>query len=330
MKGRIEYIDQLKGLAMLMVMFGHLLQFAFGIPDSPWERILEAFDLPLFFFVSGFFCIKKEGIRCGGELSKQILKRMRAYLLPLISVGTLYFVLTNYSFHYFVLSGGGKLWFLYTLFWLAVICLMVCSLISVIQKERMIWLQMSIDIMAYGLPFVVFFTLKVFYPDVPSILPWGHIVTYYPYFVLGLLVRKYDVLEQLMQSNVWLYTMGVVCFVVGVRLSELTNKVLILLAATGAIVVLWHYFSNKEKQNVVTRTLGVIGRHTLAIYVFHYFFIPDLRVLSDVLSMGNSVIIHTVACLLLCACIIPACILIEKFVERSPLLAFLLLGKRIR
>ena len=328
MTQRIEFIDQLKGLAMLMVVFGHLLQFSFGIPDSPWESILEAFDLPLFFFVSGYFCMKKEGIRWG-ELPGQIVKRMRAYLLPLISVGILYCVLTDYSFNHLVMSGGGKLWFLYTLFWLAVICLLVSvkSPPSSLQG-KLLWKGVAIDLVVFLLPFVGLYALKLLYPDAPGILPWGHAVTYYPYFVIGILMRKYDVLEQLMRTNVWLYTLGIVFFVLGVKLFGLTNKALILLAATGAIVALWHYFSNIEKQNVCTRTLGVIGKHTLAIYVFHYFFIPDLRTLSEMLEIGNPFIIHMVACLLLCACIIPVCIVIEKFVERSPLLGFLMLGKK--
>lgn len=327
MKARIEFIDQLRGLAMLMVVFGHLLQFSFGIPDSPWEHILEAFDLPLFFFVSGYFCIKKEGV-CWKELPGQILKRARAYLLPMFFVGALYCLLSDYSLRHLVMSGGGKLWFLYTLFWMSVI-----SLIVSVKKcpppvtERPLWKSIIIDSIVFAFPFVGLYALKMVYPDAPGILPWGRLVTYYPYFVMGVLVRKYDALERLIHTNVWLYSIGIVCFVVGVRLSWLMNKVFILLAAMGAIVVLWHYFSNIDRQNVCTRTLGLVGKHTLAIYVFHYFFIPDLRVLKDVLSVGNPFIVHTVACLLLCACIIPVCVVIEIFVERSPLLSYLMLGK---
>lgn len=108
MKTRIEFVDQLKGLAMLMVVFGHLLHFAFNAQNSPWDIISEAFDLPLFFFVSGYFCIKSDGVSWK-EFPVLILKRMRAYVLPLISVGTLYCVLTGYSFQHLVLSGGGQI-----------------------------------------------------------------------------------------------------------------------------------------------------------------------------------------------------------------------------
>ena len=50
MNVRIVFIDQLKGVAMLMVVFGHLMHFSFGVSDSALEVIIRTFYLPLFFY----------------------------------------------------------------------------------------------------------------------------------------------------------------------------------------------------------------------------------------------------------------------------------------
>lgn len=54
-KKRIEYIDAMRGLAMLLVVVGHVLKFAFHDGENILLHILsEELQIPLFFIVSGF------------------------------------------------------------------------------------------------------------------------------------------------------------------------------------------------------------------------------------------------------------------------------------
>lgn len=57
---RIFFIDQLKGLAMLAVVFNHLLQFCFGVNYTTTNTMLAIFDLPLFFSFLAISVTRKE------------------------------------------------------------------------------------------------------------------------------------------------------------------------------------------------------------------------------------------------------------------------------
>lgn len=50
-KIRIQYIDRLKGLAIILVVMGHI--FGFSQPDDPITKFIYTFHMPLFMFLSG-------------------------------------------------------------------------------------------------------------------------------------------------------------------------------------------------------------------------------------------------------------------------------------
>jgi uncharacterized membrane protein YcfT len=48
---RIQYIDRLKGLAIILVVMGHI--FGFHQPDDGINTFIYTFHMPLFMFLSG-------------------------------------------------------------------------------------------------------------------------------------------------------------------------------------------------------------------------------------------------------------------------------------
>ena len=65
MKHRLEYIDQLKGFAIFLVVTGHVLEYCLVSTDSGyesvWHKLIYSFHMPLFAFLSGLFM---KGIAC--------------------------------------------------------------------------------------------------------------------------------------------------------------------------------------------------------------------------------------------------------------------------
>lgn len=57
MTKRLEYLDCLRGMVMLMVVFCHTCgDFCLGLKENFWvSRLLGVLMLPGFFFVSGWF-----------------------------------------------------------------------------------------------------------------------------------------------------------------------------------------------------------------------------------------------------------------------------------
>ena len=107
---RIVFIDQLKGLAMLAVVFNHLLQFCFGVNYTTTNTMLAIFDLPLFFFISGYFCYKERVFNVKETLSL-LSKKFKNYVFPFLSVGLLYCFLFKQSVTDMILDGGADFGF---------------------------------------------------------------------------------------------------------------------------------------------------------------------------------------------------------------------------
>lgn len=71
MMHRINYIDRIKGFAIFVVVFAHVLLFSFDMGDSLAYRFCASFEMPLFMFVSGFVAyILPDG---GGQIGKGLL-----------------------------------------------------------------------------------------------------------------------------------------------------------------------------------------------------------------------------------------------------------------
>ena len=107
-----------------------------------------------------------------------------------------------------------------------------------------------------------------------------------------------------------------------------TNIALTFLSALGEIIVLWNFFQHIETPSMATSALTKIGKHTLAIYVFHYFFLPDLSFFATYINTNHQFILQLALCLAASSVIITLCIFNENMIDRSALSRFVLLGKK--
>lgn len=81
---RIAYIDCLRGISMLMVVYCHVEQFSFGFKDFEFiGDVCNIVMLPLFFFVSGLFTSLSLA-------SSAIIKRIRYVVIPTIVMFLIY------------------------------------------------------------------------------------------------------------------------------------------------------------------------------------------------------------------------------------------------
>lgn len=59
---RIQYVDAMRGLAMVMVVISHIFVLCLNYVPIYNELISIQFQIPLFFFISGFFAKKWGGV----------------------------------------------------------------------------------------------------------------------------------------------------------------------------------------------------------------------------------------------------------------------------
>lgn len=89
-KGRIDWVDALRGFAIILVFLGHV-----GTP-APLKIWLYSFHLPLFFFLSGYVFNVRDEEKFLGFLKrkiKRIIVPMIGFFLLIIAFNTLYYCL---------------------------------------------------------------------------------------------------------------------------------------------------------------------------------------------------------------------------------------------
>jgi fucose 4-O-acetylase-like acetyltransferase len=153
---RSNLADLVKGLAIILVVFGHTEQGVLhrGWWSGPWASFSEAFiysfHMPAFFFVSGLFVFGSIQRRGPGNFTLEKVKTvLYPYLLfAIISAAlgplTSRFQVTYSPFHWktFLLNvaDGSVSWFLFTLFW--------CLLLALLTIRLPNWLRFLLSALA--------------------------------------------------------------------------------------------------------------------------------------------------------------------------------------
>lgn len=79
---RVEYIDQLKGFCILLVVVGHLSLWSLGEGDNPITSFVGLFHMQTFMFLSGLVISAAPG-------TSKVIRKLLMFMLPLIFVGGL-------------------------------------------------------------------------------------------------------------------------------------------------------------------------------------------------------------------------------------------------
>lgn len=106
---RIQYIDRLKGFAMISVIIGHVCIFTLGNDTSSVADIVSSYHMPLFMFLSGFVIRTQPSI-------KKCTRKVLTFMMPMITIGFLFCLAFGRSYKDFWLNGPkAGYWYLCTL-----------------------------------------------------------------------------------------------------------------------------------------------------------------------------------------------------------------------
>lgn len=126
MNKRITYIDALKGLAIILVVCGHITEKSMGIDDSPFNQMYGSFHMPLFIFLSGLFAYKGMEKITIGMVWHFLQKKAIRILLPFLIVGGFYSLIVEHDITAVYKGVSGGYWFLPALFY--------CMLFGLLQR----------------------------------------------------------------------------------------------------------------------------------------------------------------------------------------------------
>ena len=173
-KTRLDYLDVLKGIGILLVIFGHLME----PPEFP-RILIYSFHMPAFMAVSGYLVYRPQAKRV--DLSRRFLQLM----VPFLAWSLIMFLLNPpyqaKELVSYILKPDTSFWFLWVLFWIAVLFWVGDWLAERLRVKQEI---------VIGLFCVVLVAVMVFV-DV-RILGMQFISYYFLFYVMGYYLHKYD------------------------------------------------------------------------------------------------------------------------------------------
>lgn len=269
---RLQYIDIAKGIAICLVVIGHVLYFSLkpvdGISTLVFPvlgEIISSFHMPFFIFLSGLvanYTSTEKKYVC------KIYKKVRQLVFPYLIFGslvTLFSGCTIYSL--FNTDGKNGYWYLLVLFELYMLKYIKEILAS---KEKNKWYY---DVAFYVIVTLILKILYIFCTNkLGMFFCLYRVQLYYPFFWGAIMVNKYK-LHRLIFNKI----MGVVLFFVYIALFVLRYNGLsfvgegYIIPSCAIVPIIWLCRSLENTSCTLVKTLKLCGQNSLYIYVFHYF-----------------------------------------------------------
>lgn len=329
--------DLLKGFAIVLLVMSHVLQFSaegiglsYVIPGCSgivelWAR---SFNMPLFFFVSGLLLGLKSTPNNWSGTGKAILHKMRTLLLPGVT-----FMLFRY-----VLSGKWEMeWFLKVLFAIITIFLFVRMIANRVNMHTPPHSR-AIEVIMHMLVFLVCIGISFMWKgEIPTRLGFHRVAVSYPYLVMGYFFTVMNGKEYIDKHN-WLVSIAIILYFVAFFLSSyvLSGRVSFYLNAyvTAPMAILVCYKVAdvlKDKQGRILDAVKYCGKHSLAIYLIHMYFMVYCTAFATYISIVPSSFSLLLQIVFGLACAIPICAIclaIEYVLAQSKWLNLICFGKK--
>lgn len=337
---RIPYIDAMRGLAMLMVVMGHVALFSFDhTSDNVFIFLCDMVQVPLFFLVSGMcFRLPREWS------AKGLWQFLSSKAFILCVPASLFLGAFRYpDFDINMVTGAYKsgYWFTYTLFTFMLFYTFFQGLAILCRlkgKRRDVFHVLA----TVGVYVVSAYAANRFQGAV-----WAGVIgleqfMHYVYFVLGTLAVKYLRGEYPpfgKQKVNWL--MGGVIIIVllmylytrkgngaGYLFSGALWFLILRMFSVAVILSAFHRYASWS-EGKLGRVLQHVGRYTLDVYFIHYFLLPrQLTFVGDFFKAHPAPIVECCVTLLITAAIIAVSLLVGKLIRVSPVTAHWLLGAK--
>lgn len=262
---RLQYIDKLKGFAILSVVIGHLVCFCMhysswnDASNNPYMAIVYSYHMPLFMFLSGFVITEFPSMK---KLSHKLLR----FLLPFMVVGAIYSVVNgNMPWDFLTNEFKFGYWYLWVLSIYYIFLFFAKSLLrnwgGIVTFAIGVWVCLKI--------------LMLIVPsDIINLLSLDHIEAMWIYFICGILLNHCGKIKQISRSNnfmtiCWLISIALALLFYNMHITHFIQTLYLLIVLS--LFSLFRLFENNK--TVLDKGLAYIGRHSLDVYVFHYFFL---------------------------------------------------------
>lgn len=338
MAQRINFIDGIRGFAIILVVVGHAI--AWSYPD--WHEVclfsqsqahelmvggvvwqlIYSFHMALFFMVSGY--LSGTSIIDKQNIWDKIKNKTLRLLVPYLATGYLiFFVRGNWGY-----------WFLLTLYEMSILWIILYVLLKKLNPTSVLWKDILVMAFVYGLlRGLSIFPLTAEYIEV-------NLLKYYIPFCFGCLMRRHPVIER-MVTNRKTYTFCLILFILLFISRYLTDIPFLYnviekldyffsISALCACIVSFSFFMNGINHKA-ENLFAYLGKVSMPIYILHILFVVQLPMVGLFFleqSAVTSITIQIAYSLAVSAVAISLSIILYNILRRSALIRLLLFGEK--
>ena len=338
MSHRIEFIDNIRGFAILLVVIGHAIACSYQdwrevcifsqtqsreymVSGAIWQ-VIYSFHMALFFMVSGYLSgisnITRNNI---GSLLKNKTLRL---LIPYMATGyIIYFV-----------RGYWGYWFLMTLYEMSILWIILYVLLKKLNPASVMWRDILVMALVYGLlRGLSIISLTASYIDV-------NLLKYFIPFCFGCLMRRHPVIERMVRDR-QSYTLCLVLFFL-LFISRYFIEIPLLytiikkadyflsILALSACIAVFSFFMNGINHKS-EKLLGYLGKASMPIYILHFLFVVRIASVGCFFLRQNavtSITIQIIYSLLVSIVAISLSLFLYIILRRSSLVRLLMFGEK--
>lgn len=349
-KKRVAAFDVLKGIAIYLVVMGHVLTMCIRDIDSAvLFKLVGEIHMPIFFFISGYFTYKLTGN--GDFAMPNLRKRFWQLIIPFLAVSALWMWYFPHSRLQSPLSQSWPqllttywkdgYWFTLTLF---EVVLVYAGISRLMTAARRLWMQVAIPAAAY---LALILVSPLISDPAANFDPVGIglLTQFFPVFMMGVFARKYSEAFRRMATQPWVATAAVIVAFAAWYYSVYTWEFPALpawcqfvaqpvLHASLMTVVFGMVYRSDVETFASTRAgrwLTLLGNESLGIYLLHYFFLFPLTPLQEPMRMlGLTFMPSVMVSAFFAFFIILAALGANWAIGKNRVLAFLLIGKTVK
>lgn len=324
---RIEYIDHIKGFAILLVVMGHLIDKSLLLESSFINKIIYTVHMPLFMYLSGLFAYKhiinNLNIK---SIFEFVQKKTTRLILPYITIGGLYAFFKSENLNQLFIYLNGY-WFFPTLFMCMIYGLILINISTLFTKKvhekYACYIDCLLFIITWGLTIISYY--KGYTYSIPYFLSFIKMV---PFFSLGYFTTRYEAIQKIVNSN----KSFTIALIIYFALLCINIKINFKIEGLFAIIIVQQLF--KKFYLKCPKALSYIGKNSLEIYSIHWFLLPNLMLMRNLFeNTENNIILNNQnLILLICLTSIIAvlicytCIGIANIIKNSNLLSAIIFG----
>jgi len=322
---RLIYIDVLKGIAIILVVMGHMFAPYTDYLYSPVNQLIYSVHMPLFIFLSGFvFHMPQE--RNGTIVT--IIKRGLSLLLPFFCFSAVYCFSNDLSYADMLFKNEihNGYWFTLVLFEIIIFSISTESVLKLLNGGGKMWIDIFSNIVVIFILLIIAKTETVQEP-IKTLFSTDKVAKFYMFFQMGRFVGTYPVLGILFRKQL-LYVICAISYFVffskfGYDLQHVNANSFILplcgiVVATNLVEKYQEVFNHYD-------ILAKLGKNSLEIYLIHFLVLSEIPI--NIVDCFGSVYLQIFVLLILSAMCIAVSLIIARIIHYSDFLSFLLLGK---